>query len=241
MWKELEKNVRKWNYKDSHCVKKFLEMQFLKGFFVCKITILCKPWIRMHICAGFVWEKVNFIHSLKYGAKSWICAENSVDNTRMFSLLLSSAYTEWRHFLPLTLPHQQVDWEFLKSWEETQPEQLTPTDQKGTPFHMMSCSAIKAGERGRKGRHLELWHLSCHVTIMNVAALCSWRWLNTCLLMGSSEWIPWFALLARAAFAILINLSLLQLTSFLTFTLPVLSPVPLWGSEQVAVWCSVAG
>jgi len=34
----------------------------------------------------------------------WICAENSVDNAEMFSLSLSSAYTESRAFLLLT-PH----------------------------------------------------------------------------------------------------------------------------------------
>jgi len=35
---------------------------------------------------------------------SWICAENSVANTGMFSLLLSSACTAWRPFLLLTHP-----------------------------------------------------------------------------------------------------------------------------------------
>ena len=34
----------------------------------------------------------------------WICAESSVDNTGLFQLLLSSAYTEPRPFLPLTHP-----------------------------------------------------------------------------------------------------------------------------------------
>jgi len=33
----------------------------------------------------------------------WVCAENSVDNTGMFLLLLSSAYTESRPFLLLAL------------------------------------------------------------------------------------------------------------------------------------------
>jgi len=38
----------------------------------------------------------------------WICAENNVDNTGVFSILLSSASTESRPFLLLTLPQQQV-------------------------------------------------------------------------------------------------------------------------------------
>jgi len=44
-----------------------------------------------------------------------ICAENSVDNT--VRLLLSSAYTESRPFLLLTLPHQQEGWGWTRSWE----------------------------------------------------------------------------------------------------------------------------
>ena len=55
-------------------------------------------------CAGFGWGRVNFLHSSWYGAVVWICAGNSVDNTGMFSLLLSSAYTEPRPFLLLTHP-----------------------------------------------------------------------------------------------------------------------------------------
>ena len=59
-------------------------------------------------------------------------------------------------------------------------------------------------------------------------SLASWRWLNTCLPMGSSEWIPYFALLACTAFALPIKLFLSQPTSFLTFTLLILSPIPPW-------------
>jgi len=46
-------------------------------------------------------------------------------------------------------------------------------------------------------------------------ALLSWRWLHTCLLMGSSELIPCFALPAHAAFALPITLSLSQTMNFL--------------------------
>jgi len=80
----------------------------------------------------------------------WICAENSVDNTGMFSLLLSCAYTASRPFLLLTPPHQQVSSGCTRSWEGTQLGQLTPTDENNIPYHTMSCSACKAGERGRK-------------------------------------------------------------------------------------------
>ena len=81
----------------------------------------------------------------------WIWAENSVDNTEMFSLLLSSAYTEARPFLLLTPPHQRLGWGYTRSWEATQLGQRTPTDQRDIPYHMTSCSAYRAGGRRRKG------------------------------------------------------------------------------------------
>lgn len=39
-------------------------------------------------------------------------------------------------------------------------------------------------------------------------ALLLWNWLNICLTMGSSEWTPYIALFALAAFALPIKLSL---------------------------------
>jgi len=107
-------------------------------------------------CAGFGWDRVNFLHSSQSGAMFWICAEHSVDNTGMFLLLLSSAHTESGPFLLLTPPHQRVGWRCRRSWEGTQPVQLTPTDQRDIPCRMASCSAYKAG-RGEEatGRHLE--------------------------------------------------------------------------------------
>ena len=74
-----------------------------------------------------------------------------------------------------------------------------------------------------------------HDTATCDGALLSWRWLNTCLLMGRSESIPCFALLVCTAFALPIKLSLSQLTSFLTFTLPILSSIPP-GGQPVSSW-----
>ena len=99
----------------------------------------------------------------------------------------------------------------------------------------------KLGEgKGREGCS-EWWCLSSQGTVTCDGALLSWTWLNTCLLMGSSEWIPCFDLLACLAFGLPIKLSLFQPTSFLTFTLPVLSPCHCEGSEWAAVWYLVAG
>jgi len=35
--------------------------------------------------------------------------------------------------------------------------------------------------------HSELCHLSSQVTVMNVEALLSWKWLNICLPTGRTE------------------------------------------------------
>jgi len=49
--------------------------------------------------------------------------------------------------------------------------------------------------------------------------------------MGSSEGIPSIALLAHRAFALPTKLSLSQTTSFLSFSLPILSPIPPRGAS----------
>ena len=117
-------------------------------------------------CAGFAWGRVNFLRSSWYGAMFCICAENRVDNTEMLLLSLSSAYTESRPFLLLTPPCQRVGWGCTRSWEGTQPGQLTPTDQTDIPYHMASCSAIKSwGKKKEGGGHSERWHLSSQVTL----------------------------------------------------------------------------
>lgn len=63
--------------------------------------------------------------------------------------------------------------------------------------------------------------------------LFSWRWLSTCLPMGSGEGIPCFALLVCLAFA-LPKRSVPQFMNFLTFSLLILFPIP-WGASELAV------
>ena len=64
-----------------------------------------------------------------------------------------------------------------------------------------------------------------------------WHSLGMGLLMGSGEWLSLHHLLFFNLFASLVNLSLSQPTSFITFVLLILSPVPLGvGSERMAVW-----
>jgi len=73
------------------------------------------------------------------------------------------------------------------------------------------------GVRGRKRKEGRVWSdgvLSSQETIMCDGALLFRRWVNTCLPMGSSEWICCFALLVCTAFALPIK-PLPQLTSSL--------------------------
>lgn len=110
--------------------------------------------------AGFVWDRANFLQGSWEGVMLWICSENSVDNMRMSSLLLSWAYTLSRPCLPLTPPHQWVEWgapearmgHNFDSWP-----QLT----KDIPHLMASCSVYKAV--GRRRECLERWNFSYHV------------------------------------------------------------------------------
>ena len=83
-------------------------------------------------------------------------------------------------------------------------------------------------EAGGKG---DIWSYDIclsQVAVMHDEGLLSWKWLNICPRMGSRECIYYFAWFVRAALALLIKLSLSQHTSLLTFTLPILSPIPLW-------------
>jgi len=105
------------------------------------------------------------------------------------------------------------------NWEGTQPGQLTPADQRDSPYRVMSCAAAKAGGRRKRG----MFGVMAFV-FPSYRARLSWGQLDTCLPMGSSERIPHFALLARTDIATLVKLSLSEPTSFLTFTLPILTP-----------------
>jgi len=63
----------------------------------------------------------------------------------MFELWLSSAHTESRPFQLLTLSHQWGGRGCTRSWEGTQPGQLTPPQQRDIPCRMASHSAYKLG------------------------------------------------------------------------------------------------
>lgn len=108
-------------------------------------TVSSQPqmaWMYMGRCAGFGWGRVNFLHSSWCKTMFWICAGISVVNIgimqRCFSLLQTST-GKVKAFSIFITPYQQVGWECIKSWEDTQLVQLTTTNQRDISYHMTSC------------------------------------------------------------------------------------------------------
>lgn len=63
--------------------------------------------------------------------------------------------------------------------------------------HLASCSAINAGLKKEQGDTFIVMVFVFPRSCSTWLALHSWKWLHICLLVGSSEWIPCFALLAH--------------------------------------------
>ena len=85
--------------------------------------------------------------SSPHGAVFYVGSWQGVDSTLVLWLLLSSAYTAPRLFLTFP-PHSGTGW--ARSWEGTQPGQLTRTDQRDIPYHMTSAQ-YKAGRKEEGG------------------------------------------------------------------------------------------
>ena len=113
---------------------------------------------------------------------------------KAFSLLPSSLF-----------PTKLVGSGLATSWEGAQEGQWTQTDCRSIPYHVMVCSARKSHGMEEEGRHSWWWHFSSQATITSAEVLLSRKWLDICLLMGSTELIPLFDLLVRAAFAVPLN------------------------------------
>lgn len=69
----------------------------------------------------------------------------------MFWLLLNSACTVSRPSLFPILWPQRVGWGWARSWERTQPWQLTWSGERDVPYHMVVCSATKLKVEGKEG------------------------------------------------------------------------------------------
>lgn len=132
--------------------------------------------LQLRVCTCSCWG--NFLHGspTDMGAMLWIC-QLSVDNTEVFSLLLSRACTV-KPFLFLTPCHQWAAWECTRSWEETQPGQLIPTHPRDIPYHMASVQYIELEKEGEKGGHLDWWCLSSQGVVIDDGAWLYQWWLT---------------------------------------------------------------
>ena len=139
----------------------------------------------------------------------------------------------------LLMPSQQEVWRGTRSWEGTQLGQLTPTDQRDIPYHMTSCSAIKAGGKKEEGRMFGVMAFLFQVTVTHDGALLSWKWLNTCLPMGSSGCIPYFACLSTQLLLYRLCIHIVSITYFLIadfLLIPGTQPAPYISGDSFPVW-----
>lgn len=107
------------------------------------------------------------------------------DNTPMFLLLLSSVYSKSRTFQLLPLSCQRGGWRCSWIWVMAQPGQLIKADEKDIPQHMAPCSEKRT------------YGISIPKKTLYLVVPLSWKWLNVCLLMGNSKWIPCFGSLVH--------------------------------------------
>lgn len=127
----------------------------------------------------FVWDRVNFPDSSSYGSIFCICDQNSVDNTWIFSLLLSSAYTALRFFTHTLLLRSERAVR-TRGCEGTQPGQLAPADHRDIPWVMLSYKIGGRNKEEGKGS-VTVWHLSSQVAAVRDGVLFSWDgWTGAC-------------------------------------------------------------
>ena len=155
----------------------------------------------------------------------------------MFSLLLSSAYTEPRPLLFLTPAHQPGGWGCTRSWEGAQMGQVTPTGQRDTPYHVASCSAYKAGRRTCKGGAFRIMAFvfpsNCYVWWSSAfLAMAWWGMVNGFLVLPSL--CVWLLLY-------LLNCVYLMINAWVFSHSPSrCTPTSHWGKWALAVWYLVA-
>jgi len=126
----------------------------------------------MIMCLGSGSDGVNFPHSSTRSAVIYICRQNSVDNTPIFWLLLSSACTASMLSLQPCSFFQR---------EGTQLRQLTQADKRHIPYHKISCSAIKDKTKKEMRGHSLLRCLSYKAADTHTEALLLRKWLDvTC-------------------------------------------------------------
>jgi len=137
-------------------------------------------------CTDFGWDRVKFLYGGLYGAVLWICAENNVDDRRMFLLLLSSAYTASRPFLllKLALPasrlgvHKQLGGDTAGTADPNWPKGYP------TPYNIVFSNKTGGVEAG-----------SSYHCMGTHCALVSWSWSIALFCITCFSWVLFSSLL----------------------------------------------
>lgn len=100
--------------------------------------------------------------------------------------------------------------------------------QRDIPYHMVSCSAVKPLRKKEECGTSEVTMFVLSGNGYVWWTLLFWEWLNNCLLMGSSEWIPCSAFICFACMnsflLYLVNCVFFNPWGTSTFLIP--SPIP---------------
>lgn len=193
-------------------------------------------WNNFSVYHSLGWDIVDFFHKGSHKTVCWIFKKVVVITHQYSSCHRQHLHRVFPAFHAAG-PVRRL--EVQQELEGTQPGQLVPADHRVSLYRCAEARIKKEGAGdGSDGVCLPK---SVCLTQDRRCLFYTWwawlscRWLDTCLLMGSTKWIPCFALLACAAFVLPSQLSVSQPRSSHTFTSPILFPIPPGEGERAAV------
>lgn len=167
------------DHSHGHKKKNYISFKLIKRV----IFIFCFLQVSLAAVLVLAGTELNFLSSLE-SAMLWVCAGSRAGNSKIFSVLVGTAYTESKPFLLLTSSHQPGGWGCMRSWEVT----VSTADAHWPKRYFRQHSAMSAvrtvGKEKEWGKLRAT--LFSHVAIIQDKGLSSWRWLNICRPMGRS-------------------------------------------------------
>lgn len=145
----------------------------------------------------------------------------------MFQWGLTWAYTEARPSLLLRSAQQQVGWGCTR-WEDTQPGQRSPGDSR--PYNLLLGNKLREGWLGAAGQGPAGHQSAGGEELFSFASLFLGFYSSLFVILL-------FITIYNYHLISIIKLFVSQITSFLTFTLPVLFPPSCWGSGVIEQLC----